>query len=273
VSSSLHIPVGPTRAHLLLTGLVGVILGPRACLAIPLALLLQYFLLQHGGFWTLGVNSCVMAVPALLSWLLFALLHRLPWLRHPWFRSLLVAVCSLTWLLSLAFSVTLLCTNPLRTMQTLDLQPALALTLHPLTLLTVLLLTGLVVRVERRLENAPEFPLGLLIGELAVLATVALNCLVLLYGGERDWLTSVLILIVLELPLAVVEGAIVGFTVGFLARVKPEMLGMPAVRHAVFAAQPQIETSEHIRAAEPLFTNSVVETPRPAAPPTVPVRD
>ena len=37
---------------------------------------------------------------------------------------------------------------------------------------------------ERRLENTPEFPLGFLIGELAVLLTVGLNCVTLIAGGE-----------------------------------------------------------------------------------------
>src|SRR5262249_60519719 len=83
-----------------------------------------------------------------------------------------------------------------------------------------------VVYAERKLETAPEFALGLLIGEWAVLAPIALNCLVLLLGGETDWSMTVLLLIVLHLPLAVLEGVVVGFAVGFLARVKPEMLGL-----------------------------------------------
>jgi hypothetical protein len=34
-----------------------------------------------------------------------------------------------------------------------------------------------------------------------------------------------LILLIAHLPLAVLEGVVLGFTVGFLARVKPAMLG------------------------------------------------
>src|SRR5205807_4978420 len=77
VASSFHIKVGPTSVHLLLNGLVGVILGWRVCLAIPIGLLLQFLLVQHGGFYALGVNSCVMALPALLAYYLFGLLERL----------------------------------------------------------------------------------------------------------------------------------------------------------------------------------------------------
>src|ERR1700736_6473812 len=47
VASSIHIKVGPTSWHLLFNGLVGVLLGRRAGLAIVLGLALQYFLLMH----------------------------------------------------------------------------------------------------------------------------------------------------------------------------------------------------------------------------------
>src|SRR5437764_769637 len=46
VSSLIHIRVPPTSIHLLLTGLVGVVLGPRAVLAIAVGLLLQVLLMQ-----------------------------------------------------------------------------------------------------------------------------------------------------------------------------------------------------------------------------------
>lgn len=226
VASLIHVPVpvGP-KAHLLLNGLLGVILGRRAALAIPVALFLQAALFGHGGFTSLGVNSCVMALPALLAWLLFAGLQRLPWVRQPWFRAGLVAVCTLVWMLSLVCSVVLLCTNPIGQVATLDTAAAVHVTFHPLTLAAALLLAGLAAWLERRLENAPEFPLGLLIGEAAVLATLLLNCAVLLWGGQEDWHSLVLLVFVAHLPVAVIEGVVTGFTVGFLVRVKPEMIG------------------------------------------------
>src|SRR5262245_57519832 len=67
VASLIHVRVGPTSVHLLLNGLVGVVLGWRAALAIPVGLFLQAALLQHGGFGALGVNSCVQLVPALAA--------------------------------------------------------------------------------------------------------------------------------------------------------------------------------------------------------------
>src|SRR5439155_14681639 len=67
VASLIHIRVGPTSVHLLLNGLVGLTLGRRACLAVPVGLFLQGALLGHGDFSTLGVNTCVLLAPALLA--------------------------------------------------------------------------------------------------------------------------------------------------------------------------------------------------------------
>ena len=41
-----------------------------------------------------------------------------------------------------------------------------------------------------------------------------------------QWRTVGLAVFVAHLPIAVVEGIVLGFTVGFLAKVKPEMLGL-----------------------------------------------
>src|SRR5437016_14362714 len=78
IASLFHVRLPPTSVHLILNGLVGVLLGWRACLAIPVALFLQVLFLNHGGFTTLGVNTCIMALPALFSYYLFHALPRLP---------------------------------------------------------------------------------------------------------------------------------------------------------------------------------------------------
>jgi ABC-type Co2+ transport system permease subunit len=95
--------------------------------------------------------------------------------------------------------------------------------LHPITLTAIVALSLAAAAWERCLENAPEFPLGLLLGELSVLTTIALHTYLLLALGEMPPAT-VLVWMLLHLPLAVIEGIIVGVTVGFLARVKPELL-------------------------------------------------
>src|SRR5207249_1854400 len=140
--------------HLLLNGLVGVILGRRAALAIPVGLFLQAALLGHGGVLTLGVNSCVMTLPALLASQMFGLMQRLPMLKQHWFT------------------------------------------------------------------------MGVLIGATAALTTVVLNSLVLAWGGEEDWRVLARLVLLAHLPIVVIESIILGFTLRFLAQVKPEMLRM-----------------------------------------------
>jgi cobalt/nickel transport system permease protein len=152
VVSLIHVPVPglPSSAHLLFNGLLGVVLGRRAAVAIPLGLLLQAVLLQHGGLTTLGVNTCIMALPALLAWQMFA-----------------------AW---------------------------------------------------QRLGYQPNFAVGLCVGGAAVVATVLLVCLTLWLGGTSDWRSLIVLTLVPHLLIAAVEGVILGFTVSFLARVKPDML-------------------------------------------------
>jgi cobalt/nickel transport system permease protein len=244
VASLIHVRVPPSSVHLLLNGLVGVVLGRRAALAIPVALFLQAALIGHGGFTTLGINTCIMLIPALLAWQLFALLQRVPWVRRPWFRFALVAMSTLVWLLSLAFGGTLFLstiglTHVLqRVLEYVamfspsgDQQPDTAfgwanlVTFHPFTLGTAVVLALVAAWGERRLENAPEFPIGLLIGQVTVLVTTFLNCLVLVWGGREEWRTLAQLIFLAHLPVALVEGVVLGFTFGFLARVKPEMLG------------------------------------------------
>jgi cobalt/nickel transport system permease protein len=225
VGCIIRVPVGGvTTVHLLLNGLMGVLLGWRVAIAIPVGLFLQYALSQHGGFNALGINTCIMTLPALGAWQLFNILRRVPCVKELWFRASLIAVSTLIWTLSLVYSVVMLCTNPLNQLSTLDLAWANRITFHPLTLLGAVILAGLAAWAERRLDHAPEFPIGLIVGELAVLATILLNVLVLIWGGQEDWPTPVLVTVVPYLMLAVLEGIVLGFTVGFLARVKPEML-------------------------------------------------
>lgn len=76
VASQVHLPLGGASVHLLLNGLVGVVLGRRAAVAIAVGLFLQAFLFGHGGLTTLGVNVGVYAVPATAAGLLFRPVRR-----------------------------------------------------------------------------------------------------------------------------------------------------------------------------------------------------
>lgn len=168
VATLMHLKLGLTSVHLLLNGLVGVVLGQRAPLAILIGLTLQALLLGHGGFTTIGINACVMTLPALLAAALFAGIRRLPWFgRGP---------NALTWLC------------------------------------------------------------GCLLGMIAVLATLILHAAVLLWGGAEDWRLIVRVVFYAHLPIVVLEGIVLGFTVNYLARVKPEMLGLNLPPAAVLLA-------------------------------------
>jgi len=70
-ASLIHIPVPPTSVHLILSGLMGVILGWFAFPAILAGLFFQAVMFQHGGLTTMGVNACLMGIPALLAGALF----------------------------------------------------------------------------------------------------------------------------------------------------------------------------------------------------------
>ena len=77
VASLVHVPIGPSNVHLIMNGLVGLLLGWAAFPAIMVALLLQGVFFQFGGFTTLGVNTIIMALPAVMCYYMFApLLHK-----------------------------------------------------------------------------------------------------------------------------------------------------------------------------------------------------
>ncbi len=72
VASLIHVPVGFTSAHLLMNGLAGLLLGWGAFPAICAALFLQAILFHFGGLVSLGANTLNAALPAVLSYYLFA---------------------------------------------------------------------------------------------------------------------------------------------------------------------------------------------------------
>ena len=76
IASLIHVPLGPGSIHLVLNGLLGIILGWACFPAIVTALLLQALFFQYGGFTVLGVNTLIMALPALAAYYLVR-----PWLK------------------------------------------------------------------------------------------------------------------------------------------------------------------------------------------------
>ena len=71
VASLIHVPLGPTSVHLVLSGLLGLVLGWAAFPAVLIALVLQAVFFSFGGPTTLGLNTLVMALPGVVCYYLF----------------------------------------------------------------------------------------------------------------------------------------------------------------------------------------------------------
>lgn len=192
VASLIHVRVGPTSVHLLLNSLVGVVLGPGAALAIGVGLLLQAVLIGHGGFTALGVNCLIITVPALLARGGFSALVRREADAPFRYRD--------GWL-------------------------AVAYVLHPIVM-AALAVVGVV---GRRLglgrDGDPDFRAGFVVGATCVVLTAALNAALLVVAGIEDWRAVAALVLLAHLPIAFVEGIIVGCAASFLRRVRPELLG------------------------------------------------
>jgi cobalt/nickel transport system permease protein len=76
VASLIRVPVGPANLHLTLNGLMGLLLGWMSFPAVLVALVLQGLLFQFGGLTALGVNTLIMATPAVAVYYLFGRLSR-----------------------------------------------------------------------------------------------------------------------------------------------------------------------------------------------------
>lgn len=69
-ASLVSVPVGPSSVHLLLSGLMGIVLGPGIFPAVLVALTLQSVLFGFGGLTALGVNTVNIALPGAIAGLL-----------------------------------------------------------------------------------------------------------------------------------------------------------------------------------------------------------
>ena len=67
VAGTIHVPVGIGSVHLILNGMAGLFLGWAVFPAFLIALLLQVLFFSFGSFAVLGVNLCVMALPAVAA--------------------------------------------------------------------------------------------------------------------------------------------------------------------------------------------------------------
>ena len=154
VASLIHVPIGPSSVHLILNGIVGLLLGWAAFPAILTALLLQGILFQFGGVTTLGVNTVIMALPAVICYYLFR---------------------------------------------------------------------GLILR-----QGTAAFVAAFACGFLSVFLSSILAGMALMFT-EENFLEVASAIIIAHLPVMVVEGVVAIFCIGFLKKVKPELL--PGFEH------------------------------------------
>ncbi|MBX2830745.1 MAG: cobalt transporter CbiM [Rhodospirillales bacterium] len=71
VASLIHVPVGPSSVHLIMSGLAGLVLGWTAFPALFVGLLLQAIFFGFGGLTVLGVNTVNIAFPAVIAGFVF----------------------------------------------------------------------------------------------------------------------------------------------------------------------------------------------------------
>lgn len=151
LASLIHIRIGPSSAHLLLNGLLGLMLGYAAAPALVVALFLQTVLMGFGGITSLGANVLVMGLPALTAGAVFS------------------KTCSFK-------------------------RPARATAIGSAT------------------------------GALTVVLTCLLLALFLHLSNPAAYAAAVKVILVAHIPVLIIEAAITGAAVGFLARTRPELL-------------------------------------------------
>lgn len=109
VASLVHVNIGPASVHLVLNGLVGLMLGWAAFPAILVALILQVVFFQFGGLTTLGVNTVIMAFPAVVCCHIFRPMIR----KSGWLEMTAAFSCGFisVWLSALLMGVSLVFTE------------------------------------------------------------------------------------------------------------------------------------------------------------------
>lgn len=212
VASSIHLRVGPTSVHLVFNGLAGVLLGRRVGAAIAVALVMQAMLLSHGGFSTLGINICILTLPALAAGLAYRSIFASSLWTHPGARSVLAFTAAALWLAACVIGIGK------------AIPPVTDLVRSPLTWCIVGLLSATGVWVERKLESDPTFAIGLLLGVATTLLTIALNAFVLRIALPSESEPIAGIVFLAHMPVAAIEGVVLGAALSMLRRSAPQLL-------------------------------------------------
>ncbi len=224
VASQIHLPVaGIGSAHLLLNGLMAVVLGRRAMVAIGIGLTMQVLLFGHGGWNTLGVNFVVYTLPTLGVRPLLRAAVGSAILRRPGVRFVVsFAAAGL-----LLVTLTVACQWAWCRFAWRESFPESweeSWLLRPEVLAGVLAGSAALAWLERRLERDPVYPVGLWLGGGVAYLTVALNVFVLAFGGRGGIRDVAGVVFLANLPVIVVEAVAMGFVLAYLHRAKPEWL-------------------------------------------------
>ena len=227
IGSQIHLPLGVSSVHLLLNGLTGVLLGRRAPLAIAVGLTLQALLFGHGGKWAWGLNVCVLSIPAILAGFAFPICRRIlsvsPHFIRPIFVAFSVGICLATVATTIQIAVWRLTGRSPR----LLLDDTASFWLAEPIIFLLLLSTAIALGwLATRRHRADEFVAGLLLGMVSGIVTVALNAIAIYFGGIEGVRVAAPIAFLAHTPIIAAESIGVAVVVGYLAKVKPEWLGI-----------------------------------------------
>jgi len=219
----IQVPGGP-KTHLLLNGLIGVILGQRAILAIAPALFLQSLLFAHGGFLSLGLNICVMTIPALLICPFAKIIQKPLLMGIPIIQLSLCFLIIITSIFATIAGVLMLAWQ-LKNGEISEVVNHVFLFLASAPSIFGFIITSMVVTwLLFKSRNGLLFALGFFIGLLGVLFTILLHTLTMLVCAVPNMEPIIFITCMIHLPLAIIEGLTVGIMLSFLAKVKPQLL-------------------------------------------------
>lgn len=219
----IQVPGGP-KTHLLLNGLIGVILGHRAVLAIAPALFLQSLLFAHGGFLSLGLNICVMTIPALLINPFAKIIQKPLLMGKPIIQ---LSICFFIILTSIFASIAgvLMLIWQLKSVEKSEIVKQVFLFLASAPSIVGLIITSTIITwILFKSRNGMLFALGFFIGLLGVLFTIFLHTVTMLVCAVPNMEPIIFITCMIHLPLAIIEGLTVGIMLSFLIKVKPQLL-------------------------------------------------
>ena len=214
VASLIHVPIGPSSAHLILNGLAGMLLGWCIFPALLVALGLQAVLFQFGGLTTLGVNTFNMAMPGLLFGVLFRAMVRR--------ERVSTLMASLNGAIAGACTAASLCAVVLCCQALLQRADTLLVPWLPVVVAGVAGLAGGGV-VGPWLRGRTALVGGFAAGSGAVFLAAVVTAATVVAAG-RGFIVASRLLIAGHVAIMLVEGLITAFCVAFIVKVKPEML-------------------------------------------------